>query len=439
MKRCSLVISDDRKYGEWLGYHVNTRWPRTMVEYSKLANAPMKLDRVRIERYQLIIVRLDSMSFAEATTCILLLRILNLRVRPAIVLIAENEAQYHAARSTKLRDATCVLASQLSAATIQALLDEIAQNELAASEFSLGAVSPIPGYQIREPIAGTYTATVYRAFSEELGREVALKISELESQNKGTSAQLTLRDEFLVLRKLSGDHVAHVYEYGEVEDVGYIAMEYFRRGSIDNMFCHEQRDVTRVDVMLQVAEALAHVHRAGFLHLDLKPNNVLIRDDGSPVLIDFGISKRLLVAQYQERPRFSMGSPYFMSPEQIHGERLDTRSDIYSFGALWYRIFTGQVPFSGRTFGQIHVNRESGAIPNMGGALGHYQPIIDKTLAYDPADRFQSTDELIDAIDSLVTEATGRYRMIDFDMADFGADPGDHAAALPDLFPAAAR
>jgi serine/threonine protein kinase len=411
-----------------------------LVEHSRLANAPRTLDRVRIERYQLIIVRLDSMSFAEATTCIFLLRILKLPVRPAILIIAENEAQYRAARSTGLRDATWLLASKLTSVTMQSALDEIAQNELATSEFSLGAVSPIPGYQIREPIAGTYNATVYRAFSEKMGQDVALKIGELESQNKGTCASVKLRDEYLVLRKLAGERVAHVYEYGEVEDVGFIAMEYFRRGSIDNAFGHEARDTTRVDIMLQVAEALAHVHGEGILHLDLKPNNVLIRDDGSPVLIDFGISKRILVARFEEKQSLSMGSPYFMSPEQMRGGRLDIRSDIYSFGAVWYRIFTGQVPFAGRTIEQLDAGRRQGEVPNMGEALRHYQPIIDKTLAYEPADRFQSTEELIDAIDALRTEATGCYRAIDFDLADFGADlESDQSSVAPALFAAATR
>jgi len=412
MKRCALIVSDDRKFGKWLGQHVNTRWPRTMVEYSRLAKAPMTLDRAKMERYQLLIIRMNSMSLVEMRTCVFLIRILNLKIRPAIVLIVETEEQYHTLRSTKLKDTTCVLASQLSSTSMQAIMDGVAKSALAHSEFSLDSTSPIPGYRILEPIAGTYSATVFRAYSETRGEDVALKISELNLKNKCSSSQRSLKEEFRVLRKLGGKHAAMAYEYGEVANIGYIAMEYFRRDGIDKLFAGEHRSSSRVEVMLQVAQALAHVHNAGFLHLDLKPNNLLVRDDGSPALIDFGISKRIAVAPHQKHLSFSMGSPFFMSPEQIRGESLDVRSDIYSFGVVWYRIFTGQIPFPGRLIAQIRMNSDTGTVPNMGVALRRYQPIVDRTLAHNREDRFASTDKLIDAIHSCAAETTGLYRQI---------------------------
>jgi serine/threonine protein kinase len=108
-----------------------------------------------------------------------------------------------------------------------------------------------------------------------------------------------------------------------------------------------------------------------------------------------------------------MGSPFFMSPEQIRGEPLDIRSDIYSFGAVWYRIFTGQTPFPGRSIEQIRKKSETGIIPDMGVALRRYQSIVDRTLAYNREDRFESTEQLIDAIHSCAAETRGIYRQID--------------------------
>jgi serine/threonine-protein kinase PpkA len=153
--------------------------------------------------------------------------------------------------------------------------------------------------------------------------------------------QLTLRKEYETLRKLGGEYVAHAYDYGEEGDLAYMALEYFPRGTIGNLFAVAGRNASRVAYLRRVAESLRAIHEAGFLHLDLKPNNVMIRADGSPALIDFGISKRIVVARYQNGVSYSLGSPYFMSPEQMRGESLDERSDIYSFGALWFRIFTG--------------------------------------------------------------------------------------------------
>lgn len=104
-----------------------------------------------------------------------------------------------------------------------------------------------------------------------------------------------------------------------------------------------------------------------------------------------------------------MGSPHFMSPEQIRGEALDERSDIYSFGALWFRIFTGRVPFPGASFDAIQLARERMQMPSMGYALRHYQPIVDRTLANDRDQRFASAQELIEGIEYFAGQATGVY------------------------------
>ena len=161
--------------------------------------------------------------------------------------------------------------------------------------------------------------------------------------------------------------------------------------------------------MLNIARGLRQVHEAGYLHLDLKPNNVLVRDDGTPVLIDFGISKRSLVARYIEDKSFSMGSPYFMSPEQARGEVLDERSDIYSFGALWYRIFTGRTPYIGRSLPEILAAHEQDGTLDMGEALQRYQPILEHTLVGDREARYANAQELIENIEQHSFEATGRF------------------------------
>jgi len=415
MRRSALIVADDPTYRNWLGNNVSTRWPKIVLEYSRLANAGLYLDRARIERYQLIVVRLSAMSFAEMTLGILLIRILNTDNPPAILLIAESEEQLRAARSTKLRQATCLLAQGLNVTVMQEALGNIVvDTDISAGETANGAPE-IPGYVVRKALAGTYTSTIYVAHSQALGHDVALKVTELQSNNKSAAWQMSLHDEFLVLRKLGGDHVGKAYEYGEVGGLGYLAMEYFPKGSIGRYIAESGRKSSRFDIMLAVAEALRYVHDAGFLHLDLKPNNILMRDGGKPALIDFGISKRILVAEYLERRSYSMGSPYFMSPEQCDGASLDARSDIYSFGAVWYYVFTGRPPFRGRTFEEIQLARERVGTPSLGFSLRHYQAIVDKTLAVNRDDRYQSVSELIDGLYECSASATGVHRRLDID------------------------
>jgi hypothetical protein len=410
MKRCALIISDNLEFREWLGCHVTTRWPKIMMEYAKTSNGPMYLDRAQLDRYRLIIVRQGLQSIAELTTCIFLLRILNLDSRPEIIFIAEDAEQLNAAKSTRLGELHCLLASEVTSAKIQAVLEKIAHWDLKHAD-NLGEGAPeIPGYTIRKPIAGTYTSTVYRAFGTEQAKEVALKICQLNTFGHSEYHRLTLREEYEILRELDGQYVPDVYEYGEKNGLSYLAMEYLPRGSIQKLFANSARSICRVEYMLHVAEALRQIHNAGILHLDLKPNNVLIREDGTPALIDFGISKRIEAARRQERAGCSMGSPYFMSPEQIRGGPLDERSDIYSFGVLWFRIFTGRTPFRGRTIDEISAAREHGSVPSMGYALRHYQPIVNRTLVNAPEDRFANAQELIDHIKLYSIEATGSYR-----------------------------
>ena len=124
----------------------------------------------------------------------------------------------------------------------------------------------------------------------------------------------------------------------------------------------------------------------------------MVRADGTPVIIDFGISKRIVRARIEDRRSISLGSPYFMSPEQISGEPIDVRSDLYSFGALMYQVITGQVPFSSSYFDVSRIFECRKHLPSLGPALHRFQPIIDRTLAADRSKRFSTAQDLIDMI-----------------------------------------
>lgn len=412
MKRSSLIISDDAHFREWVGCIITTRWPKMCLEYTRVANAPMYLDRAELERYHLIVVRTGFQGFMEIQTCIFLMRILALEERPEVILICDSAGDLEKAKTTKLGKAHCVQTIHATPGMFAAIFDDIVAKNGEAGTLSTDGAPNIPGYEIKHPMAATYSSTVYRGYSKELNRDVALKVCNSQAVSYRNYHQLTLRQEYEILRKLGGEHVARAYEYGEIDNMAFIALEYFPNGCLSQYVRKCSRKVSRVDCLLKVAKGLRQIHDAGYLHLDLKPNNVLIREDGSPALIDFGIGKRILLAHHQERQVFSLGSPFFMSPEQARGDRLDVRSDIYSFGAVWFRIFTGSVPFGGRTFEELRQARDKPA-PSMGGVLRHYQPIVDKTLAADPDERFSSADELIENIEYYSASATGVYPCLD--------------------------
>jgi hypothetical protein len=411
MKRSTLIIADNELFRDWVACIITMRWPKMVIEYSSLASAPMRLDQMELERYQLIVADTGFHSFAEVHTCIFLMRILALESRPEIILISDDVQGLERAKSTKLGDAYCFAKGQATPAQFQSIFDDFTRKATEADEASADGAPLIPGYEIQYPLAATHTATIYRALDRRVNADVALKVCNSRPISYGNYHRLTLKQEYDVLRRLGGEYIACAYEYGEVEDLCYIAMEYFPNGCFGKFIKKHGRKVSRVAYLLQVAKALRSIHDAGFLHLDLKPSNVLVREDGSLGLIDFGISDRIVAAHHREQQLLSLGSPYFMSPEQARGEPLDVRSDIYSFGALWFRIFSGEVPFPGRTFEELRHAREH-QMPSMGGVLRHYQPIVDKTLAPDREDRFETAQELVENIEHYTKAATGMYRCL---------------------------
>ena len=412
MRRSALIIADDPKFREWLGCVVSTCWPKITLEYCRSAGAPMYLDSADLDRYRLIVVRTGFRGHAEQSTCIFLMRILQLESHPEVVLISDDANELERAKTTTLGMAYCLQTREATIPTFKRVFDEIRQKTATADGNASDGAPFIPGYVIESSLAATYTTTVYRAYSGKHGTDVALKVSGTNSVEYGNFHRLSLRGEYDVLRKLGGQYVAQVHEYGETDQLAYIALEYFPNGTISQYMRQRRRQVSRVHYLLQVAKALREVHDAGFLHLDLKPDNVMIREDGSPAIIDFGISKRIVAARHQDKQKYSLGSPYFVSPEQARGDPMDVRTDIYSFGALWYCMFTGRTPFAGRTLAELSRVREDTA-PSMGHALRHYQPIVDRTLAADPEDRFASADELIENIEYYVSSATGIHQLLD--------------------------
>jgi hypothetical protein len=413
MKRCALIISDSRQFSDWFGCHITASWPNMLVEHARVRNAPMVLDRIGLSRYQLIIARVDFNSVAALDTCIFLLRILALDDHPEIIVISSDARGLEAARTTNLAGATCLLEQDLNARAVRSVLENIRSRSCTAAgdqdDFE------IPGYTIKSSIAGTYTATIYRAYSEQQQRDVALKVCDVDAQYASIDQPLSLLREYEALRKLAGPYIAEAYEYGEHRTIAYMALEYFQSGSLGEMFRSSGRGKSRIEYMLEVARALQHVHQNGFLHLDLKPNNIMVRLDGSIALIDFGIATRMFPAQQAMSVCYSLGSPFFMSPEQQRGEPLDVRSDIYSFGAVFYRILTGRVPYAGKRLDEILMNRSNAGIPDLGPALQRYQEIIDKTLVADQSRRFQSVEELIASIEHHLGEATGIHRCLTID------------------------
>lgn len=208
----------------------------------------------------------------------------------------------------------------------------------------------INDFKIIERIGRGGMAMVYRAEQLSMRRDVALKVIRLDEDiQPDDDFPQRFAQEAEVIASLEHIHILPVYSYGISDGVAYLAMRLLDGGSLEDLLLDDTvMPLERVvDLFTQVAQGLAHAHSKGVLHRDLKPSNVLLDSFGHAYLMDFGLAKVLNVDTNVTASGNIVGTPAYMSPEQLRGEPLDYRSDVYSMGIILYQMLTGRRPFIG--------------------------------------------------------------------------------------------
>jgi len=224
---------------------------------------------------------------------------------------------------------------------------------------SLSIESTISHYRIKGLIGHGGMGEVYKAVDVQLGRVVALKTL-LPAKATDEDARRRFLREARAASILSHPSICTIYEVGQEGDVAFIAMQYLEGKTIhDTLVRGPLRVEDALSYALDVADALDEAHRNGVIHRDIKPSNIIVNDRGLAVVLDFGLAKRVgfLPAQSEDTPTLLqvttsatiVGTIPYMSPEQLRGEELDARSDIFSFGSTLYEMLTGKLPFNGRS------------------------------------------------------------------------------------------
>ncbi|MEO6325107.1 MAG: protein kinase, partial [Thermoanaerobaculia bacterium] len=232
---------------------------------------------------------------------------------------------------------------------------------------STGSVSPdpthVPGqgpvlgqlfsnrYEVLSTLGKGGMGAVYRALDRELDEEVALKVLTPEAFEEGTLAVQTLKQEIRLARKITHPNVVRTHDLGESEGTRFLTMEYVPGTTLREVV--DRKGSLALAPGLQIAKqlcrGLAAVHEAGIIHRDIKPHNIMVLPNGVVKLMDFGIARVADSDEVVTPGGQTVGTPYYMSPEQARGENLDVRSDLYSVGVVLYEIFTGVRPIEGKT------------------------------------------------------------------------------------------
>jgi len=253
----------------------------------------------------------------------------------------------------------------------------------------------IAGYTIRALIGKSDKAAVYLAASAGLARDVALKVS--NTIHDEADDRQALEREYTAIVAIRDPCVVRIHDYGLQAGHEYIAMEYLPRGDLK---ARMQLGVTQSEALgyvEQIALALKVVHDAGLLHRDLKPANVMLREDGRLALIDFGLARSLDGSAQSTRTGVLRGSPYYMSPEQALGARLDVRSDFYSLGVILYEMLTARRPFVGSSAMDVLQQHVHAPMPALPPAVAHLEPLLRTLLAKSRDERFAHAHEVAEA------------------------------------------
>ena len=267
-------------------------------------------------------------------------------------------------------------------------------------------------YEIRRELGRGAMGVVYEGYDPMIKRMVALKTIRAD-QLAGENAEIMVarfRREAQAAGRLNHPNIVSIYDFGEDQRVWYIAMEYIKGRELKEYFEANERfkpaDIVRI--MTQILAALGYSHRMGVTHRDVKPANIFVLDDGSVKVADFGIAH--VDSSTMTQVGSVLGTPSYMSPEQILGLPIDGRSDLFSAGVMLYQLLTGERPFTGSSTVTMHKVLEEDPLPpsrfnvQVPGAM---DAVVRKALAKRPDDRFQSADEFAEALRAAAQREAG--------------------------------
>jgi len=255
----------------------------------------------------------------------------------------------------------------------------------------------LDGYRLLRKLGEGGMSIVYLAENIANGEQQVLKLIKMSVQDDGEMVQRFI-GEFALISQIDHPNVAKIFAQGFGDSHAYIAMEYFPGGDLRQLMSGEFGETLAIATLLQVAGALSAIHGQGIVHRDMKPDNIMIRADGSLALADFGIATQIETDLHPEQAGEVYGTPSYLSPEQATDSAVDHRADIYALGVMFFEMLTGKKPYRAASPQALLHQHVNAAVPRLTADYAHYQNLLEKLMAKDPAHRFSQADEIIDAV-----------------------------------------
>lgn len=414
-----LIIGDERELRLWLHHQVEVLWPDAVVDEMEYAQLESRASSLRMRDLQLVVlcVKCDPAAEDPSTDLEPLRTLLRYHDVPPTVVVASGGNELTAVRAIQAgandylprelisgqRLATALRSAMKAARHVQV-------SRPRARKSPRRKIDPahlnLPQYSILHKLGESSRAAVYLAHSTSLGRNVALKISKPMIEDADECNEFAR--EYAAISALHHRSVVEIYDYGFHDGREFISMEYFPCGDLKVRLQQPISVRESLEFAHRICMALEVIHAKGLIHRDLKPPNVMLREDGSIVLIDFGIAKGVELGGRSTAVGVLRGSPYYMSPEQAQGIPLDARSDIYSVGVILFEMLSGNKPYTGSSAMEVMQQHVHGPRPRLPIEQVEFEALLEHFMARQRDERFPdaiaASGALSDALERISRE-----------------------------------
>ena len=396
-----LIIDDDEDLRNLLSHYIKQQWPQAEVEEFDPLKRDLPGEDFPLGDYDVMILdymlgRGDGLEwlreFKARAAC------------PPVIFLTGAGNEVIAVRAMKYGAADYLRKQELTRERLlnsvrdvmQDKIDRTVPPEVAArmEGQNLGARLTVPGIQILHMIGEGGMSRVYLASREADDEPLVVKIlrSEFTEDKKALERFL---EEYALIERIHSPHVARIFGHGVSAGHAYLVMEFFDGGDLGQRLKGKPlAPDSALEIFRELMFALGDIHERGVLHRDLKPQNLMFRDDNSLAIVDFGIAKHIDSVDRTSHGEI-VGTPRYMSPEQVQGRALDLRTDIYSAGVLLYQMLSGEHMFKGSTAVEVALQHLNTPPPELPEALSTYQRLFEKLVEKDRDARFRNADEVL--------------------------------------------
>jgi len=408
-----LIIDDDASLRALLKKRLQQKWPVAVIEAYDPLKSGVPDKNFPWENYNLVFLDYD-LGLDDLNGLDVLTSIKQQANAPFVIMVTGHDSVDIAVKAIRQGANDYLIKYDVVTDKLFEMIDDALASGEISQELKRIATSvqinsgqsqdwQIPGYTCLSEIRKGQSTTLLAERIEDKQR-VVLKVLSIQDAKSSVVLLKRFALELNILADLDHPNLIKVLDHGVTPNYAWYATEFLAKGDLARRISQEKLTPHQIqNYILLIASGLLALHQKSIVHRDIKPSNILFKDDDSLVIADLGIAKDLACDEAFTIHGDVLGTPYYMSLEQINGSPVDKRSDIYSLGVVLYELLTGDRPFTGESIMEVIYKHTAHDLDSLPDAVKVWQPVIDKMLAKNPADRYQDLEQFISAVNDIKT------------------------------------